>query len=158
MKRLFASAISLLLVNCSVCFGACCQRCGCHATCDKVCRVVCETKEVKEPVYDCECEEFCLPGKSQRCVTYDECGCRQVVYTPTCGTVRTRNKLVKRTETKKVPSYRWVVEDLCERCATECTSHAAADNSGVAPADPFALEARRASLAPPLPPPPPGAR
>jgi hypothetical protein len=30
--------------------------------------------------------------------------------------VYTRKKLLKKTVTTKVPSYKWVVEDLCSRC------------------------------------------
>lgn len=100
--------------------GDCCAHCGCSSNCTKVCRVICETKKVTKPDYDCECEEFCVPGKSERCVTYDECGCRKVIYTPTCGEVYTRTKLIKRTKTEEVTSYRWVVEDLCSSCAARC--------------------------------------
>jgi hypothetical protein len=82
--------------------------------------VVCEIKNVTVPQYDCECEEFCVPGKSKRSVTHDECGRRKVVYTPTCGEVRTRTRLVKRDRIEEVKSYRWVVESLCNSCADRC--------------------------------------
>jgi hypothetical protein len=89
----------------------CCSHCGqkCHVK--KVCRVVCEEKEVKTPKYSVECEDFCVPGKSHKH------GC---AYVPTCGCVRTRKKLVKTEEVKKVPSTKCVVEYLCEDCCQRC--------------------------------------
>ena len=32
----------------------------------------------------------------------------------------TKNKLMKKVETKKIPSYKWVVEDLCGKCEGNC--------------------------------------
>jgi hypothetical protein len=100
--------------------GDCCQRCGCSCACNKVCRVVCEVKKVPKTEYDCECEEFCVPGKSERCVTCDECGHRKCVYTPVCGHVRTRRKLVTKHTTEEKVTYKWIVEDLCCNCAGAC--------------------------------------
>ena len=97
--------------------GDCCCHCGCQSNCSKVCRLVCEVTKVSKPVYDCECEDFCVPGKSDCCVVCDECGNRKKVYTPTCGQVRTRTKLVKHVETKEVKTYKCVVVDLCPACA-----------------------------------------
>jgi len=37
-----------------------------------------------------------------------------------CGTVYTKKKLMKKTVTKKVPSFKWVVEDLCSSCQQRC--------------------------------------
>lgn len=37
----------------------CCAHCGCHACCEKYCRVVCEMKEVKKTVWVVKCEDFC---------------------------------------------------------------------------------------------------
>jgi hypothetical protein len=34
-----------------------------------------------------------------------------------CPTMYTKKKLMRKTVTKKVPSYRFVVEDLCPVCA-----------------------------------------
>jgi len=31
----------------------------------------------------------------------------------------TRKKLMKKTVTKKIPSYKWVVEDLCKECLSK---------------------------------------
>ncbi|MFO0897804.1 MAG: hypothetical protein U0836_10315 [Pirellulales bacterium] len=89
----------------------CCNHCGNKCKVKKVCRLECTEKEVKETKYTCECEDFCVPGKSKKC------GC---TYTPTCGCVYTRKKLVKKEETKKVPSTKCVVEYLCESCCASC--------------------------------------
>jgi hypothetical protein len=79
--------------------------------------VVCETKKVPKTEYSCECEEFCVPGKSIRTTECDECGHKQHVYTPTCGKLRTRTKLVKHETFVEKKSYKWVVENLCCDCA-----------------------------------------
>jgi hypothetical protein len=84
-----------------------------------VCRVICETKKVPKVTYSCECEDFCVPGPSERTRVCDCDNCKKWVYTPTCGTVRTRKKLVKHEEMKEVVSYRWVVENMCPACATK---------------------------------------
>lgn len=100
--------------------GGHCSHCGRAACAHKVCRVVCEMKEVKETKYSIECEDFCVPGKS-RCHTKSctHCGGKSCEHCqiPTCGPVRTRNKLVKTEVTKKVPTYKCVVVDLCPQCA-----------------------------------------
>jgi hypothetical protein len=154
MQPLARCVLLLLLIVCPATAsvaGDCCAGCGCHQACTKVCRAVCEIKKVTTPVYDCECEEFCLPGKSQRCVTFDECGHRKVEYLPTCGDVRTRNKLIKREETKEVRSYKWVVEDLCDACAARCAAH---DGSGSWRAELVPSRSHSAPLEIPTPPPP----
>jgi len=89
----------------------CCGHCGNKCKVKKVCRLVCDEKEVKTTVYTCESEDFCVPGKSKKC------GC---TYTPTCGCVYTRKKLVKKEESKKVPTTKCVVEYLCDSCCTSC--------------------------------------
>ena len=39
-----------------------------------------------------------------------------------CGDVYTRKKLMKKTVTKTVPSFKWVVEELCDQCLESCES------------------------------------
>ena len=73
-----------------------------------------------KPEYDCECEDFCVPGKSECCVVCDECGNKKKVYTPTCGCVRTRVKLVKKEKKEQVTVYKCVVENLCPGCSQKC--------------------------------------
>ena len=100
----------------------CCQHCGCQCECEKVCRLVCETKVVTEATYDCKCEDFCVPGRSQRCGSDCGCGhcaaCRQTSWIPVCATVKTRKVLVKKEEKIQKPTYKWVAEYLCPQCAT----------------------------------------
>ena len=38
-----------------------CHRCGCEG-CQKVCRLVCDEKELEVNCWDSKCEEFCVPG------------------------------------------------------------------------------------------------
>ncbi len=134
-----AVACCIFLPDDDGCCQQCCQHCGCQGPCHKVCHVVCETKEVKETIYGCRCEDFCLPGKSCKCGEECECDpCKSqwswfdfmtgnhdgttchAVWQPSCsGDVRTRTKLIKYTVIKRVPSYRWVVEYCCDKCCQE---------------------------------------
>src|SRR5262245_10545834 len=73
-------------------FGRHCQHCGCSCECVKVCRMICDMKEVKKTCYTCKCEDFCVPGPSKRC---DDtcCGhcpdCRDSCWVPTAAHIRT---------------------------------------------------------------------
>jgi hypothetical protein len=117
----------------------CCDRCGCQS-CRKVCRVVCDVKKVPHTTYTCECEDFCVPKRSERCGTTCECDCnghphRKPNFVPTCATVRTKNKLIKHVEEKEVKTYKWVVEYLCDDCcnAAACTAGGEAAAAANAP-------------------------
>lgn len=112
---------------------SCCAQCGCVAGCQRVCRLKCEEKRVTETLWAGKSEEICLPGKS-RCVDQQcemigdqvpdaEVPCAQPkkfvwnLWQPiTAPTSATKSKLMKRTIVKTIPSYRWVVEDLCPDC------------------------------------------
>ncbi len=115
--------------------GAMCSRCGCNTSCRKVCRLKCEERKITETIWSSESEEFCEPGLSRRvckhCSTLEsdapkpECQCRLKVpfvwweWLPfKSPTIHERHKLMKKTVTKTIPSYRWVIEDLCEECAS----------------------------------------
>lgn len=99
--------------------GPCCQRCGCQDSCRKVCRLVCEMKETVKTTYSCVCDDVCVPGPSKNCVS--DCDrCSQPTQVPTCARVKTRKLLVKHEEKVQRPTYRWVVEYVCDGCAA-CT-------------------------------------
>jgi hypothetical protein len=136
----------------------CCAHCGCQASCQKVCRLVCEEKKVPVTCWGCKCEDFCIPGHSKACCqhceevcTEDAAACdapcthaKKFVWTewiPGCAKLHTKKKLMKKTITKKVPSYKWVVEDLC--CDCHARSEAAAiqvsEAAGLVPSIPTAL-------------------
>ncbi len=138
MKTILYGAAALILLGSvlaerGLCGGHC-QRCGCECDCCKTCRLVCETKKVPVITYECKCEDFCVPGPSDCCVTYDECGCKQKTYTPTCAKVRTRKVLVKKETPKEVPTYKWVVENVCAPCACKCQAETAANQQNAAAA------------------------
>lgn len=135
MRNVSLSLAAVALLATTAWAGDCCERCGCESCCRKVCRLVCESKKVSTTVYDCECEDFCVPHRSECIGTKCECEprccdcpkCHEAkIYRPTCADIHTRTKLIKRTETKEVPSYKWVVETVCDHCAS-CTSCAAND-------------------------------
>jgi hypothetical protein len=112
-----------------------CARCGGSGPCQKVCRLVTEEKTVQITCWGCKCEEFCLPGPSKPgcehcqlvCGTCDKCRDGNSVqaqpmpfvwtnWIPGTAQIHTRKKLMKKIATKKVPSHKWVVEDLCDQC------------------------------------------
>lgn len=117
----------------------CCAHCGCVAACQKTCRLVTEEKKVEVICWGCKCEDFCVgchstPGCThceEVCGACDETGKPSGVcakpqrflwteWTPGSATVFTKKKLMKKTITKKVPSHKWVVEDLCPSCRAAC--------------------------------------
>jgi hypothetical protein len=116
--------------------AGCCEHCGCMCSCQKVCRLVCEEKKVEVLCWGCKCEDFCLPGPGcpgcKHCdVVCQSCPepCDPAVpyakpkqfvwrdWMPNGAQRYTRTKLMRKTETVTVPSYKWVVEDLCAQCA-----------------------------------------
>jgi hypothetical protein len=120
MKTFLCLALLLLTATISRAGIFChCDDCGSQASCCKVCRCVPSKKKVTKTEYECECEDFCVPGKSSRCKECDECGHKKWVYTPTCAHVRTRKKLVKKDNTKEVCTVKWVVENLCPNCCAK---------------------------------------
>lgn len=113
-----------------------CARCGDGNNCSKVCRLVTEQKKITVTCWSKKEEEFCVPGRSQLALRHCEMVCdeldakgelcakpRKLVWNewlPACDTkLFTKNKLLKKTVTKTVPSHKWVVEDLCEKCARD---------------------------------------
>lgn len=104
----------------------CCSHCQCHQV-RKVCVPV--TEVIKETTYEyaCECEDFCVPGPS-KCVGYrcetdcDGCTHRVKVMQPTCGTVFTRNVLLKIPVVKERCVTKWVVKTICCGCNEACSS------------------------------------
>lgn len=97
-----------------------CKYCDQIATC-KVCRAVSEKKKINDTVFSCECEDFCIQGRSQvQCnETVDESGCVQSEreWIPTAARMAQRKKLVKSTETREVTQWKLVVEHVCPNCA-----------------------------------------
>ncbi len=124
--------------------GRCCAGCrGQRHACTKVCRLVREEKQVEVVCWGWACEDFCIPPPSRsgcrHCETVcDECAAgdpaqphakaKKSTWTdwiPGCATrLNTKNKLMKKVVTKKVPSFRWEVEDLCPACERRCVGAA----------------------------------
>jgi hypothetical protein len=134
---ILATALLLSLASLVYAHEHCCAHCGRGGSCQKVCRLVCEDKKVEIICWGCLCEDFCIPchGKPgcEHCeMVCGECDCdpetphakpKKFVWTewmPTRATMFTRTKLMKKTITKTVPSYKWVVEDLCPHCEANC--------------------------------------
>jgi hypothetical protein len=104
--------------------GCCCPSCGCHNV-KKVCKPVCEMKKETKFVYDCVCEDFCVPGPSKivGCHCKTDCnGCEHCcpARQPTCAAVRARTKLVKTAVEIEKPSIKWVVQTVCCGCGAVC--------------------------------------
>lgn len=134
----FMLIISLsLLPRIGAAGAGCCDHCGCKEPCQKFCRLVKEEKKVEVICYGMKEQEFCVPGPSKRGCQHCEPVCtdcdgkgkdkdpdvdskpRKFVWSdwiPGRAHIQTKTLLMKKTETKKIPSYKWVVEDLCEKC------------------------------------------
>lgn len=110
-----------------------CAHCGRGVACEKTCRLVREDKKVDIVCWGVKCEPFCLPCHSKRDCKHHEQVCddcdeededistrpKKFVWyewIPGCAKIETKKKLMKKTITKKIPSYKWVVEDLCAEC------------------------------------------
>jgi len=117
--------------------GLGCRHCGQERECRKVCRLECVDKKIVTTCWTVQDEDFCLPGPSCPGCSHSEsvCDeCDEFGNTPafgkirfwrewfpnTCGQVFTRRKLMKKTVTKTIPGYKWVVEDLCPACEADC--------------------------------------
>jgi hypothetical protein len=132
-----ALAVSIGIAG-RACAGiGCCAHCGQSDGCQKVCRLVFEEKKITTTCWGCKCEDFCAPGPSKPGCQHCEMVCdegsdpkapcvqpKRLVWTewiPGCGAkIYTKKKLMKRTITRSVPSYKWVVEDLCPECEAGC--------------------------------------
>lgn len=129
---LFAVAVVGLLASQA---WAGCNHCGCKDHCNKICRLVCEEKKVEITCYGVKKEDFCIPGPSKVACKHHDCVCdfgdeackkdgistgpKKFVWKewiPGCAKIHTKAKLMKRTVTKTIPTYKWVVEDLCAKC------------------------------------------
>ncbi|MBC7818932.1 MAG: hypothetical protein IAG10_18750 [Planctomycetaceae bacterium] len=117
-------------------FG-CCAHCGGLEGCQKVCRLVCEDKKITVIQWGCKAEEFCDPGPNKLGCQHEDfvedqsqdpkAPCsepKRFVWTEWIPGGHTKlyakKKLMKRTVTKTVPSFKWVIEDLCPQCQANC--------------------------------------
>jgi hypothetical protein len=128
MKRA-AAGLALVIVGLlarGAAADCCCEQCGCSCQPSKVCRMVPDKKKVPKITYSSECVDVCVPGPSKicgyKCECEDDCTCcrhphRSPIWQPTCARVRTRAQLLKKVEVEEVCSWKWVVEDLCPKCA-----------------------------------------
>jgi hypothetical protein len=116
--------------------GLCsCAHCGRSSACQKTCRLVCEEKKVEVIHFGCQCEHFCIGGPSKPGCQHCEClpgssdancDCTSPIaapkkflwteWIPGGASVFTKKKLMRKTETVTVKSYKWVVEDVCQQC------------------------------------------
>jgi hypothetical protein len=111
-----------------------CAGCGNERPCCKVCHLVCEDKKVTVTMWAGKAEDICVPGPSKPvCERCKMIGCENKDPDVPCAKakkftwttwkpwqapeIKTTNKLMKRTVTQSVPSYKWVTEDLCSECS-----------------------------------------
>ncbi len=133
------TASFMLLASASKIFsgGLGCQKCGCPDECRKICRLECVDRKITTTCWGLNEDDFCLPGPSCPGCGHEEIVCDDCdapggpPWVPTIRFWRewspssrsklfTRKKLMKKTMTKAVPGYKWVVEDLCPLCEADC--------------------------------------
>jgi hypothetical protein len=171
MPRLFGcfAMFAIALASCAASRASAqvCQHCGCQE-CHKVCRLECKEKKVQVTCWGCKCEDFCLPCPSKpgckhcESVCSDgECGdCHDGVlvkpkkfvwrdWCPSGAKLHTKKKLMKKTVTVTVPSYNWVVEDICDKCDAKCPGAALPPDGEIPPPPVAGVDLRyRPSAAP----------
>lgn len=131
-----------------------CAACGGCDDCEKCCRLVCEEKKVEVTCWGYRCEDFCLPGHSNRGCKHSDTVCEDCNrdpeapfakpkkfvwydWIPGCSEgVCTKRKLMKKTVTTKVPTVKWVVEDLCFACQEKAANGEAPPAEVKTPAPP----------------------
>jgi len=152
LHSLLAASVAPILTNSSWAAHRCCTGCGCSASrCRKVCRLVREDKKITTTCWGMECEDVCVPGPSHPECKHCEMVCgkgegdkqictqpKKLVWTswvPGCGRdIVTKRKLMKKTVTKIVPSFKWVVEDMCTACMAQTESVSVPAGAKVPPA------------------------
>ena len=152
IRSLIAASLAPVLANVAPAADRCCLQCGCSASrCRKVCRLVREDKKITTTCWGMECEDLCVPGPSRPECKHCEMVCgkgegdkdicvqpKKLVWTtwlPGCGRdIVTKRKLMKKTVTKSVPSFKWVVEDLCKECMAQTDPVSVPANAEVPPA------------------------
>lgn len=139
-----------------------CDHCRRADACQKICRLVPEDKKVTVVCWGCKEESFCVGGpselKCQHCETVcddknDPKGpCSQPKsfvwkeWLPGgCPKIYTRSKLMKRTVTKTIPGFKWVVEDVCQECFEGCQPTQVPKGVEIPPAPAIAPEIKRIS-------------
>ena len=139
-----------------------CSGCGCTAECHKVCRLVCYDKKITKTCWGMQDEDFCIPGPSCLKCTHEGTACSECDSRSTISTkprkwnwkewlpgqqaeIHTKTKLMKKTVTKTIPAYKWVVEDLCPECQQKQASATVPAGTAVPPAP----SVREATVLPP---------
>lgn len=134
---LLSLSLAIIVTTVARAGGGVCAHCGCSDGCQKVCRLVCEDKKVAVTQWGCKAEDFCVPGPSKPSCQHedfvsDESTAPKAPYSEPKrfvwtewipgghAKIYTKKKLMKRTVTKTVPSFKWVVEDLCPQCEVNC--------------------------------------
>ena len=126
--------------------------CGRAAACQTNCRLVPEGKRVDVVCWGCKCEDFCVPGPSkpgcrhcdavcESCMasgdsTLPLAGTKSFVWTewlPSSARVYTKKKLLKRTVSANIPSYKWKVEQSSSPAEGECRSASMPPGTDVLP-------------------------
>jgi hypothetical protein len=133
---LLTLALTLLAGAISYAGGGLCDQCGCDG-CNKVCRLVREDRKITVNCWAMKKEKFCLGGPSCPGCEHCEMVCDEktgdpkapcaeakrmvwIDWIPNChARMFTKNKLMKKTVTKTVPGFKWVVEDLCGECKSK---------------------------------------
>lgn len=139
LRSFFAASVGVGLPGVAIAGHGGCHRCGCSANrCRKICRLVKEDRKITTTCWGMESEDFCVPGPSTPDCKQSDTVCnpasgdkvcsqpKRIVWTswiPGGGhEIFTKRKLMKKTVTTTVPSFKWVVEFLCAECTANCDS------------------------------------
>lgn len=138
-----ALALAGLLGQVALAGGGNCDHCGKKDDTCKVCRLVTEKSTIKVDCWASECKDICVPGPSKRGAKHEVSACaddgcgkgkkgdepviaegantcpKRVVWFDWCpgkARVHTTKHLLRKTVEVPVTTYKWVLEDVCDKC------------------------------------------
>ncbi len=124
---------------------ACCEK-SCGSCCGTTCKIVCEMKKIKKTVWAVECEQICVAEPNCDGCCKSKCGCNgccedgccgdkccdpcaallnRPLVKPKCCKVHCRKKLIKKTVTCEVPTYKCIIVPCSSACGECCDDHEA---------------------------------
>lgn len=159
LAAMLASAVFTVCSQACPACEICCSLCGKAEATEKVCRLVPVEKKITITCWGCEAEDICLPGPSKPVCRHCDVACDEdgvscchhpglfrkyfvwAEWEPCarswspCSRPRivTKKRLMKKTVTKTIPSYKWVVEELCPECEQACETVAIPDGVLIPP-------------------------
>ena len=142
LRLVFVFILGITSLSTCIADDRCCAHCGCKQP-KKTLKLVKEDKKISVTCWGVQEVDFCVNGPSCPGCTHCETICKKdpsnkadaIVcsesksfqwkdWIPKANaSIATKKKLMKKTVTKTIPSFRWVIEDLCDQCKAESNAN-----------------------------------